>query len=76
MQRKISTSLVASFLLATTNLYSVQNLETITVNSALIKSDEKNATFATEIYTKQDIENSKSKDVYDFLSSQTSVNVS
>ena len=41
MQKKISTSLVASFLLATTNLYSVQNLETITVNSALIKSDEK-----------------------------------
>ena len=76
MQKKISTSLVASFLLVTTNLYSVQNLETITVNSALIKSDEKNATFATEIYTKQDIENSKSKDVYDFLSSQTSVNVS
>ena len=76
MQKKISTRLVASFLLATTNLYSVQNLETITVNSALIKSDEKNATFATEIYTKQDIENSKSKDVYDFLSSQTSVNVS
>ncbi len=76
MQKKISTSLVASFLLATTNLYSVQNLETITVNSALIKSDEKSATYATEIYTKEDIQNSKSKDIYDFLSSQTSVNVS
>lgn len=76
MQKKISTSLVASFLLATSNLYSAQNLETITVTSSLIKSDEKSATFATEIYTKEDIQSSKSKDVYDFLSSQTSVNVS
>ena len=30
MQKKISTSLVASLLLATTNLYSTQSLETIT----------------------------------------------
>lgn len=76
MQKKISTSLITSLLLATTNLFSVQNLETITVSSSLIKSDEKSATYATEIYTKEDIENSKSKDIYDFLSSQTSVNVS
>ncbi len=76
MQKKISTSLVASLLLATTNLYSAQSLEPITVTSSLIKSDEKSATFATEIYTKEDIQNSKSKDVYDFLSSQTSINVS
>lgn len=76
MQKKISTSLVASLLLATTNLFSAQSLEPITVTSSLIKSDEKSATFATEIYTKEDIQNSKSKDIYDFLSSQTSVNVS
>lgn len=76
MQKKISISLVASFLLATTNLYSAQSLETITVTSSLIESNEKNATFATEIYTKEDIQSAKSKDVYDFLSSQTSVNVS
>jgi iron complex outermembrane recepter protein len=75
MQKKISTSLVASFLLATTNLYSAQSLETITVTSSLIESNEKNATFATEIYTKEDIQSAKSKDIYDFLSSQTSVNV-
>lgn len=76
MQKKLSISLVASFLLATTNLFSAQSLETITVNSSAIKTDEKKATFATEIYTKEDIQNSKSKDVYDFLSSQTSINVS
>ncbi|MBF7065191.1 TonB-dependent receptor [Aliarcobacter butzleri] len=72
--KKISTSLVASFFLAT-NLFSTDTLETITVTSSLIKSDELNAPFATEIYTKNDIDNSKSKDIYDFLSSQTSVNV-
>lgn len=75
MQKKLSISLVASFLLATTNLFSAQNLETITVNSSAIKSDEKTATFSTEIYTKEDIDKSKSKDIYEFLSSQTSVNV-
>ncbi len=74
MQKNLSISLVASFLLAT-NLFSAQNLETITVNSSAIKTDEKNATFATEIYTKEDIQKSKAKDVYNFLSSQTSVNV-
>ena len=60
MQKKLSISLVASFLLATTNLYSTQSLEPITVTSSLIKSDEKSATFATEIYTKEDISKSKS----------------
>ena len=76
MQKKLSISLVASVLLATTNLFSAQELETITVNSSFIQTDEKDATFTTEIYTKEDIENSKSKDIYDFLSSQSSVNVS
>lgn len=57
MQRKISTSLVASFLLATTNLYSVQNLETITVTSAT-KSDKsiQDVTSNVEVITKQEIE--------------------
>ena len=57
MQKKISTSLVASFLLATTNLYSVQNLETITVTSAT-KSDKsiQDVTSNVEVITKQEIE--------------------
>lgn len=71
---KIFTSLVASFFIAT-NLFSTDTLETITVTSSLIKSDELNAPIATEIYTKKDIESSKSKDIYDFLSSQSSVNI-
>ena len=72
-KRKIS--LVASFLLAT-NLYSNETkLETITISANPIETDEKKATFTTEVYTKKDIEQSKSKDIYDFLASQTSVNV-
>ncbi|RBQ32003.1 TonB-dependent receptor [Arcobacter sp. FW59] len=74
MKNKMSTSLVAGLLIAT-NLYSTDTLETITVTSNAIETDEKKATFSTEIYTKKDIEISKSKDIYDFLASQTSVNV-
>ena len=73
--KKINVSLVASFLIAT-NLYSNETkLETVTISANPIETDEKKATFATEIYTKKDIEQSKSKDIYDFLASQTSVNV-
>lgn len=78
MQKKITTSLVASFLIATTNLQAndQQDLSAINVSSSLINTTELNATYATEIYTKEDIEKSKSKDVYEFLNAQTSVNVS
>ncbi|MFY9084169.1 TonB-dependent receptor [Aliarcobacter cryaerophilus] len=73
--KKINVSLVASFLLAT-NLYSNETkLETVTISANPIETDEKKATFATEIYTKKDIEQSKSKDIYEFLASQSSVNV-
>ena len=73
--KKINVSLVASFLIAT-NLYSNETkLETVTISANPIETDEKKATFATEVYTKKDIEQSKSKDIYDFLASQTSVNV-
>ncbi|MGJ0309640.1 TonB-dependent receptor [Aliarcobacter cryaerophilus] len=75
MINKRNISLVASFLLAT-NLYSNETkLETVTISANPIETDEKKATFATEIYTKKDIEQSKSKDIYEFLASQSSVNV-
>ncbi|MDX4067559.1 TonB-dependent receptor [Aliarcobacter skirrowii] len=73
--KKTNISLVASFLLAT-NLYSqTTTLESVIVSSNTIETEEKKATFATEVYTKKDIEQSNSKDIYDFLSLQTSVNV-
>jgi iron complex outermembrane receptor protein len=78
MNKKITTSLVASFLLATTQLQAneTHELSTITVSSSLIETTEIKTTYATEIYTKDEIEKTKSKDVYEFLSAQTSVNVS
>ena len=75
MNKNLTTSVVASLLLATSsNLYS-QDFSGITVSSSSITTTEKNATYSTEIYTKEDIENSKSKDIYDFLNSQSSVNI-
>ena len=57
MQKKISTSLVASFLLATTNLYSAQSLEPITVTSAT-KTEQsiKDVTSNVDVITKEDIQ--------------------
>ncbi|MDX4012556.1 TonB-dependent receptor [Aliarcobacter skirrowii] len=73
--KKTNISLVASFLLAT-NLYSqTTTLQSVKISANTIETDEKKATFATEVYTKKDIEQSNSKDIYDFLSSQTSVKV-
>ncbi|TLP36287.1 TonB-dependent receptor plug domain-containing protein [Arcobacter arenosus] len=72
--KKLTTSLVASFLLAT-NLYSndTNQISSVTISSSLIETNEKDATYTTEIYTKEDIESSKSKDIYEFLNSQTSL---
>lgn len=74
-KQKACLSVVASLFLAT-NLYSqTEQLSTIKVTSSYLNSNEKTATFSTEIYTKDEIEKSKSKDVYDFLNSQTSINI-
>ena len=57
MQKKLSISLVASFLLATTNLFSAQSLETITVTSATKSSQSiKDVTSNVEVITAQEIE--------------------
>jgi vitamin B12 transporter len=57
MQKKISTSLVASFLIATTNLFSAQSLEPITVTSATKSSQSiKDVTSNVEVITKEEIE--------------------
>ena len=68
MQKKISYSLVASFLLATTNLFSVESLEPITVTSAT-KSEQsiKDVTSNVEVITKEDIEEKHYSSVVDAL---------
>ncbi len=63
--KKLTTSLVAGLLIAT-NIFA-NELSTITVTSSLIETNEKDATYTTEIYTKKDIQNSRAKDVYDFF---------
>ena len=76
MQKKISTSLVASFLLATTNLYSVENLETITVTSAT-KSEQsiQNVTSNVEVITKEEIEERHFTTVSEALNTLSGINV-
>ncbi len=74
LTKKLTLSIVTSLLIST-NLYSTQEILTITITSSLIETTEKEATYTTEIYTQKDIQRSKSKDIYTFLNSQTSITV-
>lgn len=76
MQKKISYSLVASFLLATTNLFSVENLDKITVTSAT-KSEQsiKDVTSNVEVITKEEIEERHFSGVSEALNSLAGVSV-
>ena len=76
MQKKISTSLVASFLIATTNLFSAQNLEPITVTSATKSSQSiKDVTSNVEVITKEEIEERHFSGVSEALNSLAGVSV-
>lgn len=48
-------------------------LEPITVTSGAIESNELNAPYAIEIYTKEDIQKTHSQNIYEFLNQATSV---
>lgn len=76
MQKKISTSLVASLLLATTNLFSVESLEPITVTSAT-KSEQsiKDVTSNVEVITKEEIEERHFSGVSEALNTLAGVNI-
>jgi vitamin B12 transporter len=68
MQKKLSISLVASFLLATTNLFSAQSLETITVTSATKTTQSiKDVTSNVDVITAQEIEERKFTTVVEAL---------
>ena len=76
MQKKISTSLVASLLLATTNLFSAQSLETITVTSATKSTQSiKDVTSNIEVITKEEIEERHFTTVSEALSTLSGVGV-
>ena len=76
MHKKISTSLVASFLLAT-NLFSAQELESITVTSAT-KSEQKlkDVTANVDVITAEDIDLRKFKTVAEALQTIAGIQVS
>ena len=75
MQKKLSTSLVASFLLAT-NLFSAQNLETITVTSATKSTQSiKDVTSNVEIITKEEIEERHFSGVSEALNTLAGISV-
>ena len=76
MQKKISTSLVASFLLATSNLYSTQSLETITVTSATKSTQSiKDVTSNIEVITKEEIEERHFTTVVEALNSLSGISI-
>jgi vitamin B12 transporter len=75
MQKKISTSLVASFLLAT-NLFSAQNLETIQVTSATKSTQSiKDVTSNVEVITKEEIEERHFSGVSEALNTLSGVTI-
>ncbi|MGE3301401.1 MAG: TonB-dependent receptor plug domain-containing protein, partial [Arcobacter sp.] len=75
MQKNLSISLVASFFLAT-NLFSAQNLETITVTSAT-KSEQsiKDVTSNVDVITKEEIEERHFTTITEALNTLAGVNV-
>ena len=76
MQKKLSISLVASVLLATTNLFSAQELETITVTSATKSTQSiKDVTSNIEVITKEEIEERHFSGVSEALNTLAGVNI-
>ena len=74
MNNKITISLITSLILST-HLAANETIGNVEVISTPIITTELEATYSTELYTKKDIEKSKAKTIYDFLRTQTSVNI-
>lgn len=70
---KHTLSLVASATLVTSLGANTLQLEPIIVTSGAIESNELNAPYAIEIYTKEDIQKTHSQNIYEFLNQATSV---
>ncbi|MBP6714294.1 MAG: TonB-dependent receptor [Aliarcobacter sp.] len=76
MQKKLSISLVASILLATTNLFSAQELETITVTSATKSTQSiKDVTSNVEVITSEEIKERHFTTVSEALNTLAGINV-
>lgn len=76
MQKKLSISLVASLLLATTNLFSAQSLEPITVTSATKSTQSiKDVTSNVEVITKEEIEERHYSSVVEALNTLSGISM-
>lgn len=69
MKKKVLLSLLASSVLVAQNI----ELESLSIVSTAIKTDELKSTDAVEIYTAEDIQNAHVQNIYEFLNQQTSV---
>ena len=73
MRKKITLSFVSVALLSQLHADSTITLKPLEITSSAIKSDELKSSDAVEIYTQKDIEASHTKDLYEFLNTQTSI---
>lgn len=73
MSKTIKLSLILSALLSQLNAEDMIILKPIAITSTAILTDELQSTDAVEVYTSQDIEKSHSRNIYEFLNTQTSL---
>jgi iron complex outermembrane receptor protein len=75
MQKNIKLSLVVVALFGSLHASESKTIELkpLTITSTAIKTDELKSTDTVEVYTQKDIQDSHTKDIYEFLNTQTSV---
>jgi len=73
MSKIIQLSLISVALLSQLNAEDTITLKPIAITSTAIATDELKSTDAVEVYTQEDIEKAHSRNIYEFLNSQTSV---
>ena len=73
MPKIILLSLISVALLSQLNAEDTITLKPIAITSTAIATDELKSTDAVEVYTQEDIEKAHSRNIYEFLNSQTSL---
>ena len=73
MSNAIKLSLISVALLSSLHAEQTVKLESLTISSTAIETDELRSTDAVEVYTQKDIEKAHVQNIYEFLNAQTSV---
>jgi len=73
MKKTIQLSLISVALLSQLNAEQTVKLAPLTITSTAIETDELKSTDAVEVYTQEDIEKAHVRNVYEFLSKNTSI---